>query len=76
MAITMQALTSTNDDEITELLQYLVAAGNSTGFMHESFWMNNASRYTRGWFAWANSYFGALILQLAKERPHLIFQFA
>lgn len=25
------------------------------------------------WFAWANSLFGELIVQLAKTHPHLIF---
>ncbi len=47
------------------------AAG--TGFMHESFWKDNAAQYTRPWFAWANSFFGELVLMLAKTRPYLLF---
>ena len=39
---------------------------------HESFHADNAGTYTRPWFAWANSLFGELILQLAEERPHLL----
>jgi meiotically up-regulated gene 157 (Mug157) protein len=39
----------------------------------ESFWRDDVSRYTRSWFAWANGLFGTLILTLARERPHLIF---
>jgi hypothetical protein len=41
--------------------------------MHESFSANNAAQYTRPWFAWANAVFGQLIVQLAAERPQLIF---
>jgi meiotically up-regulated gene 157 (Mug157) protein len=41
--------------------------------MHESFERNDASKFTRSWFSWANSLFASLILQLAEEKPHLIF---
>jgi meiotically up-regulated gene 157 (Mug157) protein len=40
--------------------------------MHESFDCNDASRFTRPWFAWANSMFGELILQLHEQQPHLL----
>jgi meiotically up-regulated gene 157 (Mug157) protein len=45
-----------------------------TGFMHESFNINNASDFTRPWFAWANTLFGDLVLKLSRERPWLIFE--
>jgi len=41
--------------------------------MHESFNEDDYGDYTRPWFAWANSFFGELILTLAKEKPYLIF---
>jgi hypothetical protein len=44
----------------------------STGFMHESFNVENVENYTRSWFAWANGLFGELVLQLINERPHLL----
>jgi len=73
MAIIMQAQTSEDDSEIQQCLEWLKASSAGTGFMHESFNRNNASDYTRSWFAWANSQFGNLILTLAESRPYLIF---
>ena len=64
MSIIMQALTSTDDAEITSCLQTLLATDAGTGFMHEAFWKDDASRYTRSWFAWANTLFGELVLEL------------
>ncbi len=40
--------------------------------MHEAFRMENAGKFTRHWFAWANTFFGELILRLADERPDLL----
>lgn len=54
-------------------LDMLRRSADSTGFMHESFWKDNVDSYTRPWFAWANSFFGELILSLAANKPHLIF---
>jgi meiotically up-regulated gene 157 (Mug157) protein len=34
--------------------------------------MNDPARFTRHWFAWANTFFGELILHLAHTRPHLL----
>ena len=72
MAIIMRALTSDDDAEIESCLATLKAAAAGTGLMHESFSKDNAGSYTRPWFAWANSLFGELILQLHRERPHLL----
>ena len=43
------------------------------GLIHESQNIYNNSDYTRPWFAWANSYFAEMILDLAERKPHLIF---
>jgi len=74
LALIVQALTSTDEAEIAECLQALLRSQAGTGFMHESFDCNDASRFTRPWFAWANSMFGELILQLHDQRPHLLRQ--
>ena len=72
LSLTMQAITSTDDTEILQCLTMLKNNDAGTGFMHESFHQDDATRYTRPWFAWANSLFGELILQLAAERPQLL----
>jgi meiotically up-regulated gene 157 (Mug157) protein len=38
-----------------------------TGFMHESFHKDDPTKFTRSWFAWANTLFGELIVKLEKE---------
>jgi meiotically up-regulated gene 157 (Mug157) protein len=72
MAIIVQALTSTDDTEIRQCLQWLKTTHANTGFMHESFNKNDPSKFTRAWFAWANSLFGELIVNLSQQRPHLL----
>jgi hypothetical protein len=72
MSIIMRAMTSSNDAEIKQCIQWLKTTHAGTGFMHESFHKDDASKFTRKWFAWANTLFGELMLKLAKERPHLI----
>jgi meiotically up-regulated gene 157 (Mug157) protein len=42
--------------------------------MHESFDKDDSAKFTRKWFAWANTLFGELILKVEKERPHLLKQ--
>lgn len=72
MAITMQALTSSDDDEIKQCLRWLKGTHAGTGFMHETFNKNDPSKFTRKWFAWANSLFGELIVKLSQERPQIL----
>ncbi|MBR8535013.1 glycoside hydrolase family 125 protein [Carboxylicivirga sediminis] len=72
MGIILRAMTSTDDKEILHCLKMLKATHAGTGFMHESFHKDDASKYTRDWFAWANTLFGELIVKLYHERPHLL----
>jgi uncharacterized protein len=72
ISITMQALTANDDEEIIRCLQYLKATHAETGFMHESFNKDDATDFTRKWFAWANSLFGELILKLYNEKPQIL----
>ncbi len=72
LGITMRALTSTDDTEILHCLRMLKATHAGTGFMHESFHRNDPYRFTRSWFAWANTLFGELVVKLHDERRHLL----
>lgn len=44
------------------------------GLIHESQNIHDYSDYTRPWFAWANSYFAEMILDLADRKPGLILK--
>ena len=65
-----------DDDEARAVLATLREASGGTGLMHESFWYADPQRYTRGWFAMANSAFAEAILIIAETRPHLLFKAA
>jgi len=69
IAIAMRALTSGNDAEIAACLTSPVMTDAGTGFMHEAFDADDPAQYSRPWFAWANSLFGELMLNVARKRP-------
>lgn len=64
MSIIMKAMTSTDDAEIKQCVEMLMSTDAGTGFMHESFNVDNPEEYTRSWFAWVNGLFGELILKI------------
>lgn len=64
MSVMMKAFTSTDDKEIADCINMLINTDGGTGFMHESFHKDDASDFTRPWFAWQNTLFGELILKL------------
>lgn len=64
MAIVMQARTTNDREEIMQCLSYLAKTHAGTNFMHESFDKDNPAEYTRSWFAWSNSTFASLLVQL------------
>jgi meiotically up-regulated gene 157 (Mug157) protein len=72
MSIIMRGLTSTDDKEIKFCLDMLQKTHAGTGFMHESFHKDDATKFTRKWFAWANTLFGEFVWKVYKERPHLL----
>ncbi|RYZ26125.1 MAG: glycoside hydrolase family 125 protein, partial [Sphingobacteriales bacterium] len=72
IALTMQGLTSKTDAEIKSCLELLQKSHAGTGFMHESFNMNDPKDFTRSWFAWSNTIFGEFLWKVYKERPHLL----
>ncbi|PWT93432.1 MAG: metal-independent alpha-mannosidase [Blastocatellia bacterium] len=72
LGIIVRALTSTDDSEILYCLRMLKNTHAGTGFMHEAFNSDDPKKFTRSWFAWANTIFGELILKLHEQRPHLL----
>ena len=72
LGIILRAATSTDDAEIRLCLDTLRRTHAGTGFMHEAFHKDDARRFTRSWFAWANTAFGELILKVLSERPQLL----
>jgi uncharacterized protein len=74
MSIIIRAMTSTDDKEITQCITWLKNTHAGTGFMHESFNKDNSSKYSRSWFAWANTLFGELIIKIDREKRSLLDQ--
>ena len=72
MSIIMKGLTSNNPEEIQTCLKQLRDTDGDTGFMHEGFHSDDASNFTRSWFAWVNTLFGELILKTSQEHPHIL----
>ena len=63
-----------DDDEIKHRLALIMDNTSGLGLIHESIHIYNVSDYTRPWFAWANSYFAEMVLDLAERKPDLIFK--
>jgi meiotically up-regulated gene 157 (Mug157) protein len=67
MSIIMRAMTSKDEEEIKTCIRMLRDTDAEEGFMHESFNKDNPKKFTRVWFAWANTLFGELIVKLERE---------
>jgi meiotically up-regulated gene 157 (Mug157) protein len=72
LSIIIRGLTSHDTQEMGFCLKILQNCHAGTGFMHESFHKEDASKYTRKWFAWANTLFGEFVLKVYKENPALL----
>ena len=72
ISIIIRGLTSHDSQEIAACLKMLQKSHAGTGFMHESFHKDDAAKFTRKWFAWANTLFGELVLKTYVEQPALL----
>ncbi len=72
LSIIMRGLTSKDDNEIKLCIEMLRKTHGGTGFMHESFHKDDATNFTRKWFAWANTIFGELLWEVYTTKPHLL----
>jgi uncharacterized protein len=68
IALCMQGLTSTSQDEKFTLLETLMNTDAGTGLMHEGFHKNDPTQFTRPWFAWANSMFAEFVLDISNTK--------
>ena len=75
IALSMQGLTSTDEQEQAEILRMLISTTAGTSYMHEGFDPDDPQRFTRPWFAWANSLCGEFIYRLANRQPDLLARF-
>ena len=72
MSIILKGLTSTDPKEIAACIQVLKRTHGGTGFMHESFHKDDPRKFTRKWFAWANTLFGELLWKTFTTNPGLL----
>lgn len=72
LGVIVEGLTATEDREIRQCLDTLQRTHAGTGFMHEAFHKDDPKKFTRSWFAWANTIFGELVLKTFHERPRLL----
>jgi meiotically up-regulated gene 157 (Mug157) protein len=65
ISLCMQGLTSSSREEQLSLLGMLLQTDAGSGLMHEGFHKDDPSRFTRPWFAWANSLFAEFATSVA-----------
>ena len=67
MSLVMKAFTTNDRAEKEWCVKEILKTDGGKGFMHESFNKDDATDYTRSWFAWANTIFGELIVDMYAE---------
>jgi meiotically up-regulated gene 157 (Mug157) protein len=72
MSQIIYALTSNSDAETAHALRMLKTSSAGTGFMHESYDKDDPTKFTRAWFAWANTLLGELVGKIAHTKPDLL----
>jgi meiotically up-regulated gene 157 (Mug157) protein len=72
LGLIVQGLTATNELEIKQCLTTLQQTHAGKGFMHEAFHKDDPNKFTRSWFAWANTIFGELVLKTFNQNPALL----
>ena len=72
MSIIIKGLTTDDTNELKDCLTLLRNTDGNTGFMHESFNVNDDNDFTRSWFAWTNTLFGELIVKIHNNHPELL----
>lgn len=61
ISLCMQILTSVDPTEKQECLSMIARTHAGTNFMHEGFDVDDPAKFTRSWFAWANTLFAQML---------------
>ena len=72
LSIIIRGLTSHDSQEVAFCLKLLQNSHAGKGFMHESFHKDDVNKFSRPWFAWANTLFGEFVLKTYKTQPALL----
>lgn len=64
IALTMQGLTAKTKAEKESILEVLLNTDAGKKVMHEGFYCNDPEKFTREWFAWANSLFALFVMEM------------
>lgn len=72
LSIIIRGLTSSSDAELRSCIKTLMATHGGTGFMHESFHKDDPTKFTRKWFAWANTLFGEMVWETFLRKKELL----
>ena len=67
IGLIMQGLTSTDKAERARILRCLTETTAQTNYMHEGFDCDDPAKYSRSWFAWANTLFAVFVLENLDE---------
>lgn len=68
MSLIMKGMTTDDPNEMFECLEVLKNTDANTGFIHETFNKDNPEKFTREWFAWANTLFGELVIKWVQAK--------
>lgn len=61
ISLCMQILTSIDAEEKRDCLDMIARSHAGTNFMHEGFDVDDPNKFTRSWFAWANTLFAQML---------------
>ncbi len=64
IALSIQGMTSCDDAEKEQLLDYFETTDAGTNLVHEGFHKDDPNKYTREWFSWSNAMFVEFVLSV------------
>jgi meiotically up-regulated gene 157 (Mug157) protein len=67
LALVMQGLTAVTAQEKREMLSMIAATDGGTDLLHEGFFVDDPTVYTREWFTWPCSLFAEFVEHCVDE---------